>query len=243
MRCRIGVIVLIGAAGLAGADVVSVPYATLTGDVTEGLELLDAGFGFEGANYDGVISNGLGLRMAERFAGQTVSDGTDKSGFGVFDVVTGAPTGPLSLAVGAPTENLVIGDSTPVGGPGHVISGLGSLGWPSFEAIGEGAIALLFDVNQFELGFTVFGESGPGDVFVSFYARDGSLLDEITLVEVIDAGYGFRTSDGAATIAGVLITNNEDLGISFDDFKYHRTPAPAGVVLLVAGAASRRRRR
>lgn len=233
----------VGVAAIAHADVMQVPHGSLTGDYTETFEQFDAGNGFEGANYEDILSNGFGAHFAERFAGQDVSDGTNQSGSGVHDVVTGTPLPGLALAAGEATQNLVIGDTSMVGGTGHAMSGLSSVGWPSFQSIGEGAMAILFDVDQFEMGFTVFGDTGPGDLFVEFYGRDGTLLDSITINEVIDGAYAFRTGDGQSTIAGVLLTNNEDEGLSFDNFRYHLVPAPSAALVLLAGVGAFRRRR
>lgn len=240
MGAWVGSLALVAPGALA--DVEQVSPGSLTTNFTEGLELFDAGFGFEGANYDNVIDTGFGLRIGERFAGQTVSDGTDATGFGVFDVIDGSPQNPLEIVAGAPTQNLVIGDTSSFGGPGHVIFGLSSVGWPDFDAFGEGAVALRFEHDQFEFGLTVFGESGRGDVRLDFYSRNGSHLGQISLIEVVDGPYAFRTTDGSASIAGIVITNNEDAGIGYDNFQYHLVPAPASSALLLGLALARRRR-
>ena len=236
--------IVASAPALASADIISVSYASLTGDYTETFESFDAGDPFIGANYDGVVANPFGLAIAERFAGQTVSDGTNQSGGGVHDVINGLPDGPLSLALGAATQNLVIGDTTPVGGTGHAISGLGSLGWPDFQAIGEGAATFLFDAGQPDIGFTTFGALDGGDLRADFYDRSGGLLGSVTIDEIRDGGFGFATSDGSASIAGMVLTNTEAEGISYDNVRYHTVPTPGAFALLtIAGAATRRRRR
>ena len=246
MIMRSAVTIVIGVGGLACggavADIVPVAYGALTGDYTETFEAFDAGNGFEGANYDGEVANGLGLTIGERFVGQTITDGTNQQGGGVHDLVVGAPTGALALALGPANQNLVIGDTTPAGGTGHAISGLGSVGWPSFSAIGEGAVAMLFAYDQPDVGFTVFGAWEPGDLRADFYNRDGGLLGSIVIDEVIDAGWGFGTGDGSAVIAGVVLTNTEGEGLSFDNVRYHTVPAPGALALLgVCGLFGRRR--
>ncbi len=229
---------------VAAADIVRVSYGALTGDYTETLEVFDSGFGFEGANYDGVVANGFGLAMGERFAGQSVSDGTNQSGFGIHDVISGTPDGPLSLAVGAANQNLVIGDTTQAGGTGNAISGLSSVGYPEFTAIGEGAVAMLFDFDQRDIGFTTFGAWEPGDLRADFYDRSGALLGTVIIDEIADGGFGFATSDGSAAIAGVVLTNTEGEGISYDNVRYSTVPVPGSLGLLaVAGVAAIRRRR
>lgn len=242
---RVIVATLVCSGGVAAADIVPVSYASLTGEYTETFEAFDSGQPFIGANYDGVVENGLGLSIGERFTGQAVGDGTNQSGSGVHDVVTGLPSGPLSLALGAANENLVIGDTTPVGGTGNAISGLSSVGWPDFQSIGEGAAAFLFAVGQPDVGFTTFGALDGGDLQADFYDRAGTLLGSITIDEIRDGGFGFATSDGSASIAGVVLTNTEAEGISFDNVRYHLVPAPGAVGLLacVGGVLAARRRR
>lgn len=235
--------VLACAAAAASADIIQVSYGSLTGDYIETFETFDAGAPFVGANYDGVVANPFGLSIAERFDGQSVSDGTNQSGGGTHDVISGSPDGPLSLALGAATQNLVIGDTTPVGGTGHAISGLSSPGWPNFQAIGEGAATFLFDVGQPDVGFTTFGALDGGDLRADFYDRSGGLLGSVTIDEIRDGGFGFATSDGSASIAGMVITNTEAEGISYDNVWYHTVPTPGSLAVLACGGAAAIRRR
>ena len=79
-----------------------------------------------GTNYDGFVWSG-GLKFAERFMGQTVSYSGD------FDVVSGTPISPLTLQVGTPGQNLDVFAYTT-----NVLAGLGHLGYPDLDAIGEG---------------------------------------------------------------------------------------------------------
>jgi hypothetical protein len=230
------------AAGVASGDIVPVAYGALTGDFTETFEGFDAGNGFEGVSYDGEVANGAGLAIGERFVGQTVTDGPNQQGGGVHDVIHGSPAGPLALAFGPANQNLVIGDTTPAGGTGHAIGGLGSVGWPEFTSMGEGAMAVLFAIDQSDLGFTVFGAWEPGDLRADFYSRDGGLLGSIVIDEVSDGGWGFGTGDGSASIAGVVLTNTEGEGLSFDNVRYHTVPAPGAAALLgLCGLLARRR--
>ena len=236
-----------GAEALAAVDVAALLDTTLfdqeLDDYIETFETFDAGAPFVGANYDGVVANPFGLSIAERFDGQSVSDGTNQSGGGTHDVISGSPDGPLSLALGAATQNLVIGDTTPVGGTGHAISGLSSPGWPNFQAIGEGAATFLFDVGQPDVGFTTFGALDGGDLRADFYDRSGGLLGSVTIDEIRDGGFGFATSDGSASIAGMVITNTEAEGISYDNVWYHTVPTPGSLAVLACGGAAAIRRR
>ena len=234
------VVVLCGSAAAGG--IVSVSYGSLTGDLIEGFEGFDDGTGFEGANYEGVVTNGLGLLFGERFAGQSVGNGTNQSGNGVHDVIGGDPSGGLNPVAGAAFQNSVVGDTTPFGGSGHAIGGLSSVGWPDFQAIGEGAMCVLFEVDQPDVGFGVFGDTGPGDLRIAFFARDGSVLGSVTIDEVSNGSYGFATDDGSASIAGILLTNTEDEGIAYDNIRYHSVPTPGAACLPLACIAAWRRR-
>ena len=130
------------------APINQVDYFSLSGS-----ELIDfdsaAGGDVPGTNYDGII-NSSGASFAERFVGQTLSAS------GTSDVLSGVPVGSLSLQIGAAGQNLNLVSG--VGYPfGNLLTGLGNLGFPDPEAIGEGAVAILFDNDQSEFGFYSFG--------------------------------------------------------------------------------------
>ena len=156
-----------------------------------------------GTNYDGIVQNG-GLRFAERFVGQSLSYNGD------FDVVTGNPTSPLTLQVGAPGQNLdVFAYIT------NVLSGLGNLGFPDLDAIGEGAIAMYFSTPQSRVSFQIVGGNG-GVATLGFYRPDGSLMDDVVVAGLADLRYGFATPDGQRSIAGILIQSTDPSGIGVD---------------------------
>ncbi len=83
-----------------------------------------------GTNYDGLVWSG-GMQFAERFMGQTIGYAGD------FDVVLGFPSSPLILQVGAPGQNLDVFAYVT-----NVLAGLGPIGYPDLDAIGEGSIAM-----------------------------------------------------------------------------------------------------
>jgi hypothetical protein len=157
-----------------------------------------------GVSYDGFLSSG-GVRFAERFVGQTLSYN------GNFDVVSGIPTNPLTLQAGLPGQNLDVFDYAT-----NVLTGLGPLGYPDIDAIGEGSMAMLFPVPQFALTFQVVGGNG-GTATLTFYRADGSLMDTIDISGLADLAYGFATDDGSSTISGVLIQNTDPSGIGLDN--------------------------
>jgi hypothetical protein len=233
MKSRIvcaSVLILSLASLTTAAPINQVTYASLTG--TELITFDDVvGGTAPGTNYDAIFESG-NTAFAERFVGQTRSTSGD------FDVLSGTPTGPLALQVGAPSQNLNVF----VNAASQVLTGLGPNGFPDFSAIGEGSFALLFDFDQSEFGFQLVGGNG-GTAFVDFYLRDGSLIDSIMLGSLADAFYGFSREGGVKDIAGVAIYNNDGAGIGFDNLKHdvagrpdiEPIPEPSTLTLLGLG--------
>ena len=130
-------------------------------------------------------------------------------------MLSSSANNPLALQVGAANQNInVVIDSG-----SNVVDGLGPLGYPNFNAMGEGSIAVLFDAYQFELGFTVVGIDGEGDMTVNFFAHDGSLID--TKVVSLPSGsqtFAFRRAGNVRGIAGISIHNDDPAGIGYDNF-------------------------
>jgi hypothetical protein len=157
-----------------------------------------------GFNYDGIFVS-VGVFFAERFVGQAVSYN------GNFDVITGSPSNPLLLQAGAPLQNLNVFDYST-----NVLTGLGPLGFPNFDAIGEGAIAMYFSAGQSQFAFQLVGGEN-GSATLDFYRADGSLIDTIVLSGLANTTYGFKRVDGTQDIAGVLIQNQDVGGIGLDN--------------------------
>lgn len=153
-----------------------------------------------GTNYDGLVALD-GMLFAERFAGQSLGYS------GEFDVVTGSPSNPLFPQVGAPGANLNVFDYD-----GHVLNGLGPLLFPDIDAIGEGAVAMLFPIPQSQVRFDLVGGNG-GSATLEFYRADGSLIDQVSVSGLADLSYGFGTAGGTSIIAGILIQNTDPAGI------------------------------
>jgi hypothetical protein len=157
-----------------------------------------------------------GASLAERFAGQIVaqSDG--------FDALQLTPAAPLSLQPGAPGQNLAVEF---VYFMSNLMMGTAPPGHPSRQGGGEGAVSILFDRDQKALGFRVASEPQPRDGYaakgwmqVSFYRRDGSLIDRLDVeLDWSLAGYGFRRVGDAEDIAGISITNRDPEGVMIDD--------------------------
>ncbi len=223
-------IMLLCGTGLA-ANVNQVSYASLTGSEVITFEDLPQ-VAAPGVNYDSIFTSG-GAAFAERFVGQTLSYS------GNNDVLGGAPSGSLALQVGLKGQNINIFAGNYGGKYGNVLDGLGKLGYPDFDAIGEGSFAVLFSTDQSEFGFSIIGGNG-GNAYLSFFKRDGSLIDTITLSGLADIYYGFSREGGIKDIAGISIWNDDGGGVGLDDLKHdvesnYGVPEPLSLLLLGLG--------
>jgi len=163
------------------------------------------GGGAPGTNYDGIFAS-VGVYFSERFVGQTIGYSGD------FDVVTGAPSSPLFPQVGLPGQNLNVFIHI----ASQVLTGLGPLGFPDFNSIGEGSVAMYFPLGQSELGFQLVG-GNAGTATIDFYRSNGSLIDTIVLSGLAETSYGFSRVGGMPDIAGVLIQTDDPAGIGIDN--------------------------
>src|SRR5215831_15037128 len=163
-----------------------------------------AGGATPGTNYDGVVVSG-GLLFAERFVGQTVGFSAE------FDVISGSPSNPLMPQVGAPGQNLDVFDYA-----GNVLDGLGNIGYPDIDAIGEGSISIYFPIPQSRVKLDLVGGNN-GSATLSFYRADGSHIDDVLVSGLADLPYGFAMFDGSPSISGILIQNTDPSGIGIDN--------------------------
>jgi hypothetical protein len=190
------------------AQIAQVSYASLTGTQSVSFGSVPGGAG-AGTNYDEILLVG-GVGFGERFSGQTVSAN------GNFDQLGGAPSGPLTLEAGDPAHNLTVFQSP----AGPVLSGNGTQGWPVYDAIGEGAISLLFSTDQSEFGLRLAGGNG-GNAYVSFFGDDGALIDTFTLASLpVFATYGFTRDGGVHDIRGVSIWNDDVTGFGLAGIRF-----------------------
>lgn len=194
--------------------------------------------GFDtGGVQDGVkrLGNGHAL-FGERFGGQTLSFNGD------FDVLSPTAGQPLTLLSGELGQNLYLSSG--------LLSGLGKAGVnngvPVPSALGEGAISVLFDGDQSEVGFQVFGGLDDSNLVVDFFRFDGSLIQSITLKDLQFGGdgFGFRREQDVKDIAGISIWNTDEGGLAIDNLAFNvittrdpGTPVPAPGALLLAGLA------
>lgn len=205
----------------SAVPVLQVDYFTLTG--TGLIEFDDVpGGAAPGTNYNAIFESN-GADFGERFFGQTLSASGDN------DVLSGSPLGALSLVAGAAGQNLNVFEGTYGGITSQLLTGLGPLGYPDFGAIGEGSFAVLFDFDQSQFGFRLVG-GNAGNAYASFFRRDGSLIDQLTISNLGDTFYGFAREGGVNDIAGISIYNDDLGGIGVDKLLHDvpGVPGPGG---------------
>lgn len=154
-----------------------------------------------------------GAAFGERFAGQSVE------ALGDHDMITGTALAPLTIMPGENGENLsiVYFDGN------NILNGYGKAGYPKRHAQGEGAISFLFDDDQSALSFQVRGGEA-GEARATFFSRDGNVIDALDLPPTGEHHYGFIRANGAADIAGIVITNTDPQGIALDNLRFEKSP-------------------
>jgi len=221
------------------AQITQVDYASLTGTEFISFDAIAGGPG-AGTNYDGVTVID-GVAFGERFSGQTLT------GIGDFDQLGGAPAGGLTLLSGTPGRNFAVFQSP----AGKVLSGIGPGGFPSNNAIGEGAVSLLFSTGQSEFGFRLAGGHGA-NAYINFFGGDGGLIQSFTLGSLpLISTYGFSRSGGLRDIRGISIWNDDPTGIGLAALRHDvvsMVPEPATWAMMIlgfglVGASVRRRAR
>lgn len=161
-----------------------------------------------GAAVSVLRSDLMGITFGERLAGQvnTPVDG--------FDRISGMPAFPLTMEVDDVTPETGV---NVVAFRGTAIDGLGTVGFPDFDALGEGSLTLLFDRDQRVVSFDVFGSNG-GSAYIQFFARDGSAVGAMRLLNLKDTTH--LVSSAETNIAAMTITNDDYGGFGFDDFRF-----------------------
>jgi hypothetical protein len=191
---------------------------TLGGDVT-GLDVEDFAW-VVGNPFVTIINPTLGIGFGEKIIGQINTPA------GGFDVISGTPGAPLALDTSiAANYGLCLVDGYP-----SVLAGLGPLGYPDYDAVGEGAVTVLYDIDQSVVGFDVAGANG-GSMDIQFFNRSGSLLGTLS-VAAADASFAF--SSDATDIAAITIDNTDPGGIGYDNLRFASQPvipAPGAILL------------
>jgi hypothetical protein len=150
---------------------------------------------------------------------------------GLFEVVSGTPTGPLTLVVPASADGVTRFESELQGQTGTCGN----------DCTGEGAVTFLFAAPQASIGLDVRKTNG-GTLLLQFFEPDGTPFDVVTIASLVDGSRTFQAQAGSV-IGAVTITNIEDAaGVSYDDLRLTPgsvpTPAPGGLGLLAIGFAA-----
>ncbi|MCR8549864.1 hypothetical protein M4578_18705 [Salipiger sp. P9] len=169
---------------------------------------LPSGYGV-GRAFSGVIDE-PGASFGERFDGQALDTGTG------HDHLAGLPLPPLRLLAGADGSNLgtisLWGD--------NVLKGHGPRGFPDAGAVGEGAIAVLFDRDQPALALDIRGGEG-GTVTLVFFDRAGRQIQRMTRHVERDTGTLTLLRRGGLTdIAGFTVENQDPEGLGIDNLRF-----------------------
>jgi catechol 2,3-dioxygenase-like lactoylglutathione lyase family enzyme len=208
------------------AQVTQVDYASLAGTQSTSMASI-AGGPPPGTNYDSLLVIN-GVAAGEHFGGQTVTP------LGNFDQLGDTATGALTLLPGTPGHNLDVFTSP----AGPVLAGLGTLGFPENDAIGEGAVSFLFSSDQSEFGFRLAGGNG-GNAYLGFFRDDGSLIQSVTLNNLpLIAAFGFTRDGGIHDIRGVSIWNDDVTGFGITNIRYDvasNLPEPASWAMMLLG--------
>lgn len=181
------------------------------------------------------------------FVGQSLSGnpGVDCPGAAATACVVGSPTGPLALDPASPNTFITTDGANPTS---PVLSGS-----PRFN----GPIAVLFDTDQFGVGFGAGFFDAAQSTGITAFARDGTLLGTVT-----NNGTGIEflglIATGSKGIAGVFLdlVGNEPAGFAIDNLRFGvrgqvvvpggTVPEPATWAMMIlgfgmVGLAARRR--
>lgn len=183
------------------------------------------------------------------FLGQSLSGNAavDCPGAVATGCVVGTPSGPLTLDPNAPEARIVQDGAFPTS---PTLSGT-----PRFN----GPIALLFDIDQFGVGFDGGFFNAAGGTAITAFDRAGNLLGRVSNVGTGIEFLGLVSQD--ADIAGVFLelVGVEPAGYNIDNIRFGQrgqiidptdpnpVPLPASLPLLLIGvgglAAMRRRKK
>lgn len=117
---------------------------------------------------------------------------------------------------------------------------------PRTQDISSAAVSLMYSFDQHAVAFGLTGidiynsiTNPDSNMFVDFYARDGSLIDRLTMMfnrkTILDPGTMsllFRAVPGADLIAGITLTTSDTRGLAYGIFTYD-TPEPPGLTLIL----------
>ena len=178
----------------------------------------------------GTLINAPGGSFAQTFAGQSVVGGNG---------ISGAPTGPLSLAAAGSI-------SVASFNPGVSPAGNSLLSQPD----NQGPLSILFDSLADSLTFTMGSSEAGSIVKVRSFGANGALLGSTQITML--SGYNIYNLNGLGNFKGLtFFDNNDPAGVRFMNLSYNSVagggvPEPATWAMMLAGfgmagAAMRRR--
>lgn len=153
----------------------------------------------------------LGIFFGEKLVGQV------NTPVGRNDVITGTPTTPLTMDTSIEANvgvNVLTFGTT-------VIDGLGPLAFPLPEAIGDGALTVLYAADQRVIAFDVVASNG-GTLEVQVFDRTGASLAVLTLTDVANTMHVFSSDE--TNIAAVTLNPDDFGGLAFDNFRFEAAP-------------------
>jgi hypothetical protein len=125
--------------------------------------------------------------------------------------------------------------------------GVGPVGSPAAAALGEGAVAALFPVDQSQISIDIVGINDlTSTATIAFFRRDGSLIQQIALQLLTNViTYGFARDGDVYDIAGFSLYNDDFGGIAFPGIAYNScsdplvcsVPEPSLLALILLGGA------
>ncbi|MHC5209169.1 MAG: hypothetical protein ACYTG2_00445 [Planctomycetota bacterium] len=174
---------------------------------------------FPGTPYRSISAPGV--VFGERMLGQTTSYPA-----GVWDLVTGTPSVPLTIdeSVAEPFSVAVVAYG------GLSLAPLGPVGWPSAAAFGEGTWTAVFSSDQDRVGFSLGGTDVEDSVSVTFYGRLGQDLGTVQVDHpVVPEGFFVPVSFeviGGPRIAAITVNSLDPAGVDYDDVRYDSSAQP-----------------
>ncbi len=166
---------------------------------------------YTAAQYGGGASSPT-VSFGGYFTGQSLSanPGVDCPGAAATACVSGSPTGALSLDASAP-ETFIANDGDNPTTP--VLSG---------SPIFNGPIAVLFDTDQFGVGFDAGFFNDIGSTGITAFARDGTVLGTVANTGFGIEFLGLISTDPSQGIAGVFLdlVGNESAGFAIDNLRF-----------------------
>jgi hypothetical protein len=212
--------VLTAGAVVSQAAVVAIDAANFVANPGS-ITFSESGFGlgttnpsYAASQYGGGAS-GPAVDFGAYFTGQSIGDRAScPAGVALGACVIGSPSAGLSLdpnAAGAGSFTRIVNDAQQPGSP--VLSG---------NPLLNGAIAMLFSTDQSAVSLVGGFFNAIGTTAVTAYGRDGRVLGQITNGAIGIETLLIGTSDGAAEIAGLLISlvAPEAAGFSIDTIRF-----------------------